>query len=296
MRPVEAGLQQALDGGATTLCRCWRITRRDGGALGFTDHDEDLAFDGVVHVAATGVQGSGVETATGLAAGDMAVMGALSSDAIDARDVALGRYDGAAVALWLVDWRAVERRHLLFTGNIGRIERGDTAFTAELEGLVAPLNRTTGRAFLRVCDAAFGDARCGVDATASAYRAEAAVTATQGDRTLLVAGLDDYADGWFSRGRVAWISGANAGLVSEVRLHGSGETTTRLELWRAPAAEVAAGDRLVATAGCDKRAETCRDRFDNLRNFRGFPHLPGDDWVASYPVTGAANDGGSRQG
>ena len=29
-----------LDSGATTLCRCWLITRSDGVVQGFTDHDE----------------------------------------------------------------------------------------------------------------------------------------------------------------------------------------------------------------------------------------------------------------
>ena len=48
MRALSAGLQDHLNSGATTLCWCWRITRNDGTAFGFTDHDRDIAFDGTL--------------------------------------------------------------------------------------------------------------------------------------------------------------------------------------------------------------------------------------------------------
>jgi uncharacterized phage protein (TIGR02218 family) len=44
-------------------------------------------------------------------------------------------------------------------------------------------------------------------------------------------------------------------------------------------------------AGCDKRLENCRDRFANVVNFRGFPHIPGQDTVIRYPNRGDANAG-----
>jgi len=56
------------------------------------------------------------------------------------------------------------------------------------------------------------------------------------------------------------------------------------------------GDRFRVVAGCDKTAETCRAKFSNFLNFRGFPHIPGDDWVTAYPKNGAVHDGSSLQG
>ncbi len=295
MRPLDPDLQARLDGGATTLCRCWRITRADGVALGFTDHDEAVAFDGVAHEAAAGLDGAAVESATGLAADETAIMGALTSDRVSEEDVAAGRFDGAEVRLWLVDWREPRLRHLLFRGEIGRIERRAGAFTAEVLGVAAALNRPMGRACLASCDAAFGDGRCGVDATAPAYAAEAEVAGLVGDRDVLADGLEGFSDGWFSLGRARWLTGANAGLEAALRAHDAG-APARLAFWAAPAAAPRAGDRLRVVAGCDKRFETCRDRFANALNFRGFPHIPGEDWVASYPVEGEVNDGGARHG
>ncbi len=45
--------------------------------------------------------------------------------------------------------------------------------------------------------------------------------------------------------------------------------------------------------GCDRQLSTCRDRFGNVANFRGFPHIPGNDFVLKYPRSGDALDGGA---
>ena len=46
MKNLSPALQAHLDDGATTLSWCWQITRSDSVALGFTDHDRALSFDG----------------------------------------------------------------------------------------------------------------------------------------------------------------------------------------------------------------------------------------------------------
>jgi uncharacterized phage protein (TIGR02218 family) len=59
-------------------------------------------------------------------------------------------------------------------------------------------------------------------------------------------------------------------------------------------ADVAPGTRVRIEAGCDKQAATCRAKFGNFANYRGFPHVPGDDWPLAYPAAGGAHDGSSR--
>ena len=58
MRSIPAALQDKLDGGVTTLCRCWLITRNDGVTQGFTDHDADIVIDGVTCRAGSGLDAS----------------------------------------------------------------------------------------------------------------------------------------------------------------------------------------------------------------------------------------------
>jgi uncharacterized phage protein (TIGR02218 family) len=47
-------------------------------------------------------------------------------------------------------------------------------------------------------------------------------------------------------------------------------------------------------AGCNRSASACRNKFSNFLNFRGFPHVPGEDWLTSYPSRALRRDGGSR--
>jgi uncharacterized phage protein (TIGR02218 family) len=296
MRALDPRLQARLDGGATTLCRCWRLDRRDGSSLGFTDHDEDLTFDGVTFSARSGVSGSSQETATGLAPGSVEMEGALRSDSMSERDIAAGLWDGARVRRWLVDWREPDVRALLFDGALGEITCEGAAFRAEALGPGAGLNRAIGRAFMRGCDAALGDARCGVNLSAPSMRATGVVTRTMGaDRFEAALGVGGAGHG-FADGALTWTTGANAGSSAPIAADGPAGTGRSFALAAVPTGGVAIGDAFIATVGCDRSFATCRDRFSNILNFRGFPHLPGDDWVGSYPGPGEATDGGTRLG
>jgi len=92
MRTIGDNLKAHLAGDATTLCHCWRLTRRDGVVLGFTDHDRDLSFGGTLFRAESGYAASDIEAVAGLQAPSGEVAGALTSEAITEADIAAGRY------------------------------------------------------------------------------------------------------------------------------------------------------------------------------------------------------------
>lgn len=296
MRRVDPEMQARLDGGATTMCRCWRVRRRDGRELGFTDHDGDLSFDGTVFRAATGMDASAIQATTGLAVDNSQAIGALSDAGVSEEDILAGRFDRAQVEHWLVDWSRPELRVLLFAGSFGEIRRSDGAFEVELRGPTEALNAPVGRTLKRGCDRRLGDAKCGVDLNAPGFSAVSEVGALESGVAFTASGLGGFAPGWFASGSLTWLDGANAGEASAIKADGPGVGgARRIALWREPGAPVAAGDRFRIFAGCDKQLGTCRAKFDNLLNFRGFPHIPGDDWVAAYPRNGEVHDGSSRR-
>ena len=293
MRQIPPQLQQSLDAGASTLARCWLVTRTDGVSLGFTDHDLTLSFDGISFEPETGFAPSAIEARTGLGPDSHDVTGALSSDRINSDDIKRGLYSGAEVALYLVDWRNIDDRVLLSRGAIGEIRVGDIAFEAEITGLADQLNQPVGRAFLFSCECRLGDAKCGVDLTDPAFLGNGLVTIADDPQQIGAVGLSAFEPGWFTNGRLVWTSGANQGLESHVKAHLNLGSDALIDLWIAPPLRVEPGDQFDITAGCDKTAATCAARFGNIENFRGFPHIPGDDVVASYPSTGGGHDGGS---
>ena len=292
MRAIDPELQARLDGGATRLCRCWRVRRRDGVEFGFTDHDEDVVFEGVVHRASSGMDASALQSATGLSVDNAQAMGALSGAAVSEADIRAGRYDRAEIRHWLVDWERPDLRVLMFRGSFGEIRRNDGAFEVELRGLAEALSAPVGRSMLRTCDRVLGDAKCGFDVATVGFSGEGEVTAVGAE--LWAAGLAAFADGWFRHGRLTWLSGANAGEVATVmsdRLAANGARVLRL--WRQPGCAVAVGDRFRIVAGCDKqrgadrrtrmargvmgnerRAETVGDQGHRRCFTRNFPMEP----------------------
>ena len=287
MRQIPEPLQAALASGVTTLARCWLLTRRDGVAMGFTDHDEDIAFDGLAYRAASGMTASAAETALGLAVGGLEVVGALDDGGLGEADLARGLYDGAEVALFLVDWSAADSRLLLFSGALGEVAREGGLFTAELRSLAHALAQPQGRVYQRTCDADLGDARCGVDLSRPEHRAEGQVASVLGVRGFSSAALAGRG-AIFARGRLVWTAGANSGAACELRRHAD----ALAELAEPPAMPIAVGDEFTVTAGCDKQLATCRERFANLLNFRGFPQMPGNDWLSGAVREDGDNDGG----
>ncbi|MFK8252223.1 DUF2163 domain-containing protein [Ancylobacter terrae] len=286
MRALPEGLAAALAGGVTTLARCWRITRTDGVVIGVTDHDGDLVVDGTLFRAAGGVAGSEETASLGFAVDGSELSAALTADILDEDALAAGLFDGAGVDLLLADWSAPADFLALRRFRLGEVRREGGAFVAELRGPADRLNEIRGRLFTSACAADLGDARCRIDLAAPAYRATGTVETVEAAGLFTVTGLEAFADGHFSRGRLLFEDGANAGFASEVKAHGLADGAVRLTLWQRPPQLVAAGAAFTVTAGCDKRFSTCRDRFANALNFRGFPHMPGNDAVMRVAIPG----------
>lgn len=290
MRDVSPTLAARLQSGATTLCHVWKLTRRDGAVQGFTDHDRDLTLDGVTYAARCGFDAAETETTLGLAPTSADVAGALSGDALAEADLANGLYDGARVERWRVDWSDPTQRLLLDVHDLGEVRRTHNAFTVELRALTHLLDQEAGRLYAGACAAEFGDARCGV--TAAAWRAATSVLAgsTASRLRLATTGLSAQA---LAFGVIALTSGAQAGARRRLRSVALVGGALEAALWTPLAAAPETGAAATLTAGCDKSFATCRDRFANAVNFRGFPHIPGADYVLRYAAPGdSGSDGG----
>lgn len=290
---IPGDFQALLDGGATTICRCWLVTRKDGVTMGFTDHDRDLTIDGAIFQAGSGMDASAIESSTGLSVDNGQAVGALSTVGLTDADIMAGKYDRAEVRQWLVDWTDPASRVQIFRGSLGEIRRGATAFEVELRSLSEALNQPLGRAYVPGCGRDLGDAKCRVDLGLEGYVENVEVLAVTDARRMAVTPVVTADSGWFARGHLRWISGANVGVTSLIKSDASGEDFRSVEMWEELRAPVLAGDLAELVVGCDKSADSCTAKFDNLLNFRGFPHIPGEDWVTAYPAADEEHIGGS---
>ena len=259
-----------------TTATFWRVLRRDGVALGFTTHDEDLWFDGLSHRATPGMVPSAIRRSAGFEADSAEVEGALSHDSIGAFDLATGRFDGARVLIGVVDWESLER-HVIYRGSIGTVTEEAGTFAADLVSRKAELQRDPVPRTSPSCRAAF----CGPGCTLSAARFEHGGVlgsfdlASNGAVVTTSAALADLVGG-----TLRWHGGPYAGQTCGITGVAAGHLLLAIPLDRAPPA----GTRVSLREGCDRTLATCATRFANAINFQGEPFLPGNDLITRYPV------------
>ena len=292
MKAIPPALQAHLTGGVTTLCYCWRVTRQDGTVLGFTEHDRDITAEGTSFSADSGFTASQIQQGLGLSVDNLNAAGALSSPGLSDADILAGRYDDAAVEVFWVNWADPTQAILIASGNLGEIKREGVAFSAELRSLAHRLDQKIGQTYERTCSAVLGDPRCKVDLSQPAYRGTITASAATTSRQIVAAGLSGFASDWFTDGTLTFSTGANRAIPFEIKAHRRTAGVDILELWLPPPFPIAAGDRGTAVAGCRKTLAICRSKFNNVANFRGFPHIPGVDVVTRYGVEGALGQTG----
>ncbi|MBC8717832.1 DUF2163 domain-containing protein [Ochrobactrum sp. Marseille-Q0166] len=286
MIPVPPELESHLKGEVTSHCFAWLIKRCDQVVMGFTDHDLTLVLEGISCEPLTGLNSSEATTTLGLSIAGGDVEGVLSSTRISDSDIEQGRFDNAVIESYLANWNAPDQHMLLRRWTVGAITRSGGRFVMELKGAAAAFDAVCGRRVLRQCDAVLGDMRCGVNIDDPRFFVVGSVVSADG-AILNVKGLDDFASGWFAHGHLTWTSGNNQnGAVRVLAHHGN-----RLYLIEPPVLDAKLGDVFRLVAGCDKSFATCKAKFANGKNFRGFPHLPGNDAAFAYVNSDNEYDG-----
>lgn len=164
MKSIPAALQAHLNSRNTTLVTCWKVTRTDGKVFGFTEHDVDLVIDGVTYKAATGFTPSSVVASNNLAVDNLECLGVLDSVDIKEEDLLAGRWDGAKVEIFMVNWQDPSQGKVILPGWgwVGEVSVRRGRFVAEVRGLTQALQQTILELVSPLCRADLGDARCKV--------------------------------------------------------------------------------------------------------------------------------------
>lgn len=172
MKTISAELKSHLAQEVTTLAVCWKVVRRDGVTQGFTNHVDDIVYDGVTYEAATGFTPTDIVSTDDLAVNNMEVSGLLDSTAISESEIRAGKYDYADVYVFMVNYEDLTQGVLkLSYGKTGQIRHGEKVFEAEVRSLSQQLQQTIGEVFDTGCRADLGDSRCGVNVTPDRWAA-----------------------------------------------------------------------------------------------------------------------------
>lgn len=279
MQQLPTALSDHLAQEVTTLATCWKLTRKDGQVFCFTDHDADIVVDGLTYKASSGITPSAVSSQLGLAVDNLELEGMLQDDMLNEADILGGKFDHAAVTIFMVNYQSPSDGVLpMKSGWLGEVSLQDGQFTAEVRGVSALLQQNIGQVYTATCRAKLGDARCGVNLVA--LQVSGTADASDATHNFIDAARTEERN-YFAYGQVTFTSGANVGLSMEVREFADGKFTLFLPMPNA----IMAGDGYTAMPGCDKFFTTCVSRFDNALNFRGEPHVPGMDKILETSAT-----------
>lgn len=277
MKMVPAALMLHVQGSLTTLSMCWKLTRRDGVILAFTEAATDLFINGLNYLSVAGFEPSAIDSSADMSVDNLEIDGLLNSGAFTAADISAGVYNDAKVSVFYVNRRSIGDGILQLTeGTTGQITTEQGRFKAEVRGALQPFQQSIISLFSKTCPATLGDGRCRADMTGK--------TVTGSITTLLEnRGFTDSARtepaSYFAYGKVTFLTGACAGLTIEVKHFNGGLVELLIPMPR----PLLVGNAYRMTAGCDRSVATCRDKFNNILNFQGFPDIP-DPTSVMYPV------------
>src|ERR1700733_9055781 len=167
-----------LQGPVTTVCTCWEISsRQTGTTLYFTDHDQNIVFDGNTYEASVGYVRSAIATNSNLSTDNVELTGMFDSSSITNDDLQSGLWDFADVYLFLVNWADLSMGNMpLRRGNLGDVQGLPSGiFATQLNGLIAVLNHNVGFLYQPTCRSDVGDSLCMVPIKPQQWSATLAV-------------------------------------------------------------------------------------------------------------------------
>lgn len=281
---INADLQEYLrTRKALDLATCWLITRRDGVNFGFTDFPRELEIAGITYKAKNSYTRTSIRDTSNLAVDNLDVESVFSDDGITESDIRAGRFDFADVRVFVVKYSDLSVGSIkMRRGKLGEVGIKYDRYNAELRGLSQLVSMVVGETYTANCLADLGDSRCRVDV--AALTVECVVTAVHSEWSFTVSGADIPAGKdptYWNGGLTVFQDGQNAGVSMECRVYDP--AVQRLDLFLPMPFPVMVGQKLKLQPGCDKLEQTCIAKFNNILNFRGFPHVPGQDAMNKAP-------------
>lgn len=273
MKNITFELKQHLKSSTQTLCTCWKLTRTDGQVIGFTDNSVAITVAGDTYSPTLGYEPTASSSTSDMTVDNLEVTGILGFE-INAEDLKAGVYDNCRIEIFLANREAPDSGTLpIRTGTIGEVQYEQGVFKAEMRGLTQAFTQSIVEMYSQTCRVPVGHPQCGVDLSNPLWNKQIVVSSVDTSRVFSATLIDLSplpGDGWAIKGKVKWVTGANAGLTSEIKAH----TAEQVELLLPAEHPMAVGDTGEFIVGCNGLRTTCVSKFGNVINFRGFPDIP----------------------
>lgn len=282
MKSISNALDAHLSQEVTTICSCWKIVRKDGKQFFFTDHDQDVIFEGDTYEAESSYDRTAIQNSADFSVDNLDVTGILDSTKISAQEVRAGLFNRADVYVFIINWKNPAQGALkVRRGWFGEVTiLDDNTFTTEIRGLLQALSHDFLEVYSNDCRADFCDTRCKL--VLADFQIDTIVLTTNGrDQIVLPADIDpDVPTQGFDYGSVYFVDGDNAGRLVEIVAWD--EDTRTVDLFESVAYPILPGTAIKIAPGCDGSLASCKV-YNNVINRRAEDYVPGNDQFMQYP-------------
>lgn len=282
-RSIPSELLSKIQESTTSLCCCVVLTLASGEVFRYSSAIRSIVVGGHSYEPSSAILPTAARIQAGSSIDNVDISAAIATS-FSAPQLQAGILSGAAIDIFIVDQLEPELGEIpIINGYVGQLSYDQTQFTVSVLGLLARLSQFTGSVVKQTCNCRrLGDARCGVDIdglTETGFSVKCSGTVSgvisAARFSASLAPPEAYPANHFAEGIIEWTSGDLTGTESEIKL--STANGAEIELQLIPSAPIATGWSFHLVAGCDGKRETCRDKFGNILNFRGFPDLPLND-------------------
>lgn len=282
MKTIPISLASEYASRTTTLAYFLKVTRSDEQVFGWNSTDKALVFSGLRYEA--GLETTTLVFSAGLTVNnlDLTILPDDDGGTITRADLLTGLWDNARYEFFEANYEdPSDGVNVLLRGVTGNVNVNEASFQTEMRALSQFLQQPIGIVTSKTCRARLGDAACGVDLTGSpGFTVNGAITSVTSRQVVVDSFRFEEAD-WFTEGTFTPTTGPNVGYSRRIRSYSADTFTFDLPF----PFTFGAGDKYTAVAGCQKRLEDCRDKFDNVLNFQGEPHGRGIDVITASPRT-----------
>jgi len=285
MRTITTSFQTHLENEVQTVALCWRILRRDGTNYYFTDHDDTIVWDGATYTPIDSGSPSNYRHNSDLSPNNVDFDWMFGSTSGRDAELRAGLFDYAQMWTFRINWDDTSTSSgivKLAYGRLGEVQIRDEQAKIELRTLTQILSNPIGSIYTPECRTSLGSTLCNVLTTSTVYTRTGAIASIINNQNFSISGdAAGQIESFYNYGKMTFSSGGNSGITMQILGY---STSNAVALYEPLPFTLSTGDTFTAVAGCDRRFATCKDRFSNKDNFRGFPHIPGMDKALTVPA------------
>lgn len=264
----------------TTIVNCFSIEFENGNKLGYTNHTSDIIFieEPNLIYKSTGFTNTANQKTSSMNVDNLDSDFMIDDIDIKQNDLERGIWNNAKIKYFRCNYSlpfSYNYIEKIQKGIVADITKNKNYFSLEVSSLTQNLQTRSVKITKPTCDAQFCDNQCKLDINNYTNNAVIQYVVTNKEFILETSPSENL-----ENGLIEFTSGD--AYLQKIEIKSFDTTTKTLILKEECNYNVQIGDTIKLVDGCDKLKKTCKTKYNNVVNFRGFSFIPSSTEVINF--------------